>query len=112
MEGITVLWYSGFEKKFEPYDKEEHLEMAREFLFWSQGLDGRPLLIVGDGGYLGGHQGLWVKARSIVPKVKPDGAGRFGFSQQKRIDTWKSISFEVETPLERRPVIEEALGIK
>ncbi len=117
MEGITVLWVSGIEGRVVPYDYRMHHEMARDFLFWQTGPEGKPLLVVGDAVYgfiTIGHKGLLKTAKRLgaeVPDGNPDGAGRLGFTSF-RIDSWSSTGFKVDTPADLRPIIENALGMK
>ena len=86
-------------------------QCAWKFLYWCDGGDGDPLLIV-CGRVLNEHANLLEAARALavrLPQGAADGCGDVTTSGS--ILSWFSDGFRVDTPEDLKPAISDLLGV-
>ena len=105
---VRAVWITPV--SHEPYNAKKHLKKAHKFLFWINGRDDQPILLVGErGGENGGiqiHDQLLKTALTIgvgVPTTRPDGAGE---CWEMQVCGWRSTGFDLDTPKALKKLIE------
>ena len=111
---MLVLWLESL-KVVCIYQSDIHANKLRNFIFW-KGHDGRRDLIIA----CHSKYNNWCKSEQVfadhlryklmnlIPRRLPDGVGEV---HRGTITSWKSDHFNILTPAESRPFIEEALGL-
>lgn len=115
IKNIKAFWVT--KDSIAPYSIVEHAKHLWNFLLWTDGGDGDPLLLAGAGGYFDtddmdwrSHRGLrdrYVKLGRMMPKGKPIAAGT---GTVLAVTGWGSFGFDMKTPEELKPIILEVLG--
>jgi hypothetical protein len=119
---MRVLWVT--HTAIKPFLPEEHFlsltkdvdlapsDIAFKFIFWEDGGDRQPLLLVG-GLELSGHPELYLTAcrlMTLKPSSSADGAGNIDLLTS-HITGWNSFHLEINTPFRLREAIKKALGL-
>ncbi|MDD5464049.1 MAG: hypothetical protein PHP62_02790 [Candidatus Moranbacteria bacterium] len=103
---MNIMWKDGSNES-EVYNEETHKYRAYKFFYWDY--DEGIILIGPERPFSSTHKFLWDNAKSATPQALPMGAGEV---IEGCIMSWRSETYNIDTPTELHEKIAKALGME